>query len=152
MTVRVQRLPRRRQPKEPHRLFWVVLAAPGIIWLTLLFIVPFYAMLAIAAGYVNPVFGYPVAAWNPLNWSSVNLSAAWRDLVGTGAFVGPIAVRTLVYVAASSLLSLPSPNATVSRGFFALRLLDESSAGGSVGRLDDPADARDREADPDDDV
>ena len=106
MTVRVQRLPRRRQPKEPHRLFWVVLAAPGIIWLTLLFIVPFYAMLAIAAGYVNPVFGYPVAAWNPLPWSSVNLSAAWRDLVGTGAFVGPIAVRTLVYVAAASLLSL----------------------------------------------
>ena len=106
MTVRVQRLPRRRQPKEPHRLFWVVLAAPGIIWLTLLFIVPFYAMLAIAAGYVNPVFGYPVAAWNPLNWSSVNLSAAWRDLVGTSAFVGPIAVRTLVYVAAASLLSL----------------------------------------------
>ena len=106
MTVRVQRLPRRRQPKEPHRLFWVVLAAPGIIWLTLLFIVPFYAMLAIAAGYVNPVFGYPVAAWNPLNWSSVNLSAAWRDVVGTSAFVGPIAVRTLVYVAAASLLSL----------------------------------------------
>ena len=106
MTVRVQRLPRRRQPKEPHRLFWVVLAAPGIIWLTVLFIVPFYAMLAIAAGYVNPVFGYPVAAWNPLNWSSVNLSAAWRDLVGTSAFVGPIAVRTLVYVAAASLLSL----------------------------------------------
>jgi spermidine/putrescine transport system permease protein len=106
VTVRVQRLPRRRQPKEPHRLFWVVLAAPGIIWLTVLFIVPFYAMLAIAAGYVNPVFGYPVAAWNPLNWSSVNLSAAWRDLVGTGAFVGPIAVRTLVYVAAASLLSL----------------------------------------------
>jgi spermidine/putrescine transport system permease protein len=106
VTVRVQRLPRRRQPKEPHRLFWIVLAAPGIIWLTLLFIVPFYAMLAIAAGYVNPVFGYPVAAWNPLNWSSVNLSAAWRDLVGTSAFVGPIAVRTLVYVAAASLLSL----------------------------------------------
>ena len=106
MTVGVQRLPRRRQPKEPHRLFWIVLAAPGIIWLTLLFIVPFYAMLAIAAGYVNPVFGYPVAAWNPLNWSSVNLSAAWRDLVGTSAFVGPIAVRTLVYVAAASLLSL----------------------------------------------
>jgi ABC-type spermidine/putrescine transport system permease subunit I len=104
--VRVRRLPRRRQPKEPHRLFWAVLAAPGIIWLTLLFIVPFYAMLAIAAGYVNQVFGYPVAAWNPLHWSSANLSAAWRDLAGTSAFVWPIAVRTLIYVAAASLLSL----------------------------------------------
>jgi spermidine/putrescine transport system permease protein len=87
-------------------MVWVVLAAPGIIWLSLLFIVPFYAMVAIAAGYVNPVFGYPVAAWNPLHWSSANLSAAWRDLAGTGAFVGPIVVRTLIYVAAASLLSL----------------------------------------------
>ena len=106
MAVRVRRLPRRRQPREPHRLFWAALAAPGIIWLLVLFIVPFYAMIAIAAGYVNQVFGYPVAAWNPLNWSSANLSAAWRDLAGTGAFVGPIAVRTLIYVAVASLLSL----------------------------------------------
>ncbi|HEV8276836.1 MAG TPA: ABC transporter permease [Streptosporangiaceae bacterium] len=94
------------RPKEPHRLFWVALAAPGIIWLLVLFVVPFYTMVAIAAGYVNPVFGYPVAVWNPLNWSSANLSAAWRDLAGTGAFVGPIVVRTLVYVAIASLLAL----------------------------------------------
>ena len=106
MAVRVQRLPRRRQPREPRRLFWAALAAPGIIWLLVLFIVPFYAMIAIAAGYVNQVFGYPVAAWNPLHWSSANLSAAWRDLAGASAFVWPIAVRTLVYVAAASLLSL----------------------------------------------
>jgi spermidine/putrescine transport system permease protein len=94
------------RPKEPHRLFWVALAAPGIIWLLVLFVVPFYTMVAIAAGYVNPVFGYPVAVWNPLNWSSANLSAAWRDLAGTGAFVGPIIIRTLFYVAAASLLAL----------------------------------------------
>jgi spermidine/putrescine transport system permease protein len=106
VAVRVQRLPRRKQPREPHRLFWAALAAPGIIWLLVLFIVPFYAMIAIAAGYVNQVFGYPVAAWNPLNWSSANLSAAWRDLAGTGAFVGPIVIRTLIYVAVASLLSL----------------------------------------------
>ena len=106
MAVRVERLPRRRQAKEPHRLFWAALAAPGIIWLLVLFVVPFYAMIAIAAGYVNQVFGYPVAAWNPLHWSAANLNAAWRDLTGTGAFVGPIIVRTLIYVAVASLLSL----------------------------------------------
>ena len=104
--VRVRRVPRRRPPREPHRLFWAALAAPGILWLLVLFVVPFYAMVAIAAGYVNQVFGYPVAVWNPLHWSSANLSAAWRDLAGTGAFVGPIIVRTLIYVAAASLLSL----------------------------------------------
>jgi ABC-type spermidine/putrescine transport system permease subunit I len=99
-------LARPGRPKEPHRLFWVALAAPGILWLLVLFIVPFYTMIAIAAGYVNPVFGYPVAVWNPLNWSSANVSAAWRDLAGTGAFVGPIIIRTLIYVAVASLLAL----------------------------------------------
>src|SRR5436189_5227050 len=52
----------------------------------------------------------------------------------------------------SSLLSVPSPDATVSRGFFTLRLLDDSGAGGSLGRPDEPLDACDREVDPDDDV
>jgi ABC-type spermidine/putrescine transport system permease subunit I len=98
--------PGRQQSREPHRLFWAVLAAPGIIWLALLFIVPFYAILAIAAGQVNQVFGYPVAVWNPLHWSSTNFAAAWHNVVGSSAFVGPIIVRTLVYVGAASLLSL----------------------------------------------
>src|SRR6516164_2542806 len=96
----------RRQPKAPHRLFWIALAAPGIVWLAVLFIVPFYTILAIAGGYVNPLFGYPVAVWNPLQWSSANFSSAMRDVVGSSAFVCPIIVRTLVYVAAASVLSL----------------------------------------------
>jgi ABC-type spermidine/putrescine transport system permease subunit I len=99
-------LPLRRQPGEPHRLFWAALAAPGIIWLAVLFIVPFYVIFAIAGGYVNQVFGYPVPVWNPLSWNSANFSAAMRDVTGAGAFVGPIIVRTLIYTAAASLLSL----------------------------------------------
>ena len=74
-------------PKELRRPFYIALAAPGIIWLILLFIVPFYAIIAIAAGHVNQLFGYPVAVWNPLQWSSENFTAAWRDVAGTSAFV-----------------------------------------------------------------
>ena len=96
----------RRQSPGSNRLFWAALAAPGIIWLAVLFIVPFYAILAIAFGTINQLFGYPVAVWDPLHWSSANFSAAMRDVVGTSAFVGPIILRTLVYVAAASLLSL----------------------------------------------
>ena len=88
-----------------HRLFWAALAAPGILWLAVLFIVPFYAMLAIAGGGLD-IFGNPVAQWNPVHWSSANLTAAWHDVVGTSAFVGPIIARTLVYVAIASALSL----------------------------------------------
>jgi spermidine/putrescine transport system permease protein len=96
----------RRQPRGSTRLFWAALAAPGIIWLALLFIVPFYAILAIAFGTINQLFGYPVAVWDPLRWSSANFSAAMHDVVGGTAFVGPIILRTLVYVAVASLLSL----------------------------------------------
>src|SRR5260370_6835372 len=95
-----------RQSPGSNRLFWAALAAPGIIWLAVLFIVPFYAILAIAFGTINQLFGYPDAVWNPLHWSSANFTAAMRDVVGGSPLVGPIILRTLVYVAATSLLSL----------------------------------------------
>jgi spermidine/putrescine transport system permease protein len=87
-------------------VFWAALAAPGIIWLILLFIVPFYVVLAIAAGQLNQLFGTPIAAWNPLDWSSANLVGVWHNIVGSGAFVGPIILRTLYYTAAASVISL----------------------------------------------
>jgi spermidine/putrescine transport system permease protein len=98
--------PRQPQSRGGNRPFWAVLAAPGIIWLAVLFIVPFYAILAIAFGQINQLFGYPVAVWNPLRWSSANFSSAMRDVVGGTAFAGPIIIRTLIYVALASLLCL----------------------------------------------
>ncbi len=86
--------------------FWIALAAPGIIWLVLLFIVPFYAVLAIAMGKLDQLFESPVAVWNPFAWSSENVINVSRDLVGSAAFAGPIVVRTVVYVAIASLLCL----------------------------------------------
>jgi spermidine/putrescine transport system permease protein len=88
------------------RGFWIALAAPGILWLVLLFIVPFYAMLAIAMGQLNRLFETPIAVWNPLRWSSANVINVWHDLVGATSFAGPIVIRTIVYVAAASLLCM----------------------------------------------
>jgi ABC-type spermidine/putrescine transport system permease subunit I len=88
------------------RGFWIALAAPGIIWLILLFIVPFYAVLAIAMGQLNRLFESPIAVWDPLKWSSSNVINVWHDLVGGTSFAGPIVVRTIIYVAIASLLSL----------------------------------------------
>jgi spermidine/putrescine transport system permease protein len=93
---------RRRQ----SRLFWIALAAPGMLWLIVLFIVPFYAMLAIAGGQLNVILRSPVPIWNPLAWSRGNLMLVLHDIFGSGAFIGPIIVRTLVYVALASALSL----------------------------------------------
>ena len=92
--------------REKHRLFWACLAAPGILWLALLFIVPFYVVLAIAAGRLNQLFGTPIAEYNPLNWSTTNLATAWRDIAGPTAYVGPILLRTVIYTFAASALCL----------------------------------------------
>ncbi len=94
------------KPFQPNRWFWVLLAAPGIIWLAVLFVVPFYAMLAIGEGKLDRQTESPVAVYLPWHWSSANLSNVWTDLFGSGAFVGSIALRTIWYVVAASLLSL----------------------------------------------
>ena len=102
----VRRPGRQRGEREPNRIFWAALAAPGIIWLALLFIVPFYVVVAIGAGQLNQLYGTPVAAYNPLDWSPTNLVGVWHNLVGPGAFIGPIFLRTLWYTAAASIISL----------------------------------------------
>jgi ABC-type spermidine/putrescine transport system permease subunit I len=83
-----------------------VLAAPGMIWLTVLFVIPFYAMLAIGEGKLDTQTESPVAVYNPFTWSSANLTNVLRDLFGSGEFAGSIAWRTIWYVAIASLLSL----------------------------------------------
>jgi ABC-type spermidine/putrescine transport system permease subunit I len=93
----------RRQKKNA---FYIALAAPGIIWLAVLFIVPFYAVLAIAMGKLDVLFESPVPVWNPLQWSSENVIDVWHDLFGSAAFAGPIVVRTIAYVAIAAALSL----------------------------------------------
>jgi len=91
---------------EPNKLFWILLAAPGIIWLVILFVVPFYAVLAIGEGKLNTQTHAPVAVYNPFGWSSANLSNVLHDIFGAQAFVGPTVLTTIWYVAAASILSL----------------------------------------------
>jgi ABC-type spermidine/putrescine transport system permease subunit I len=98
--------PGRGQQDRHSRAFWILLALPGMLWLAVLFIVPFYAVLAIGEGKLNRVFESPVAVYNPLHWSSANLTGVWRDLFGADSFAGPIVWRTIVYVAVASLLCL----------------------------------------------
>ena len=95
-----------KEQKTKKNGFYVVLAVPGVLWLLLLFIVPFYAVLAIAMGKLDRLFEVPVAVWNPLDWSSSSVINVSRDLVGSTSFAGPIVIRTVVYVAIAALLCL----------------------------------------------
>ena len=77
---------RQQKQHQSNRWFWILLAAPGMIWLLILFVVPFYAVLAIGEGKLDRQTESPVAVYNPLTWSSANLSNVWHDLFGSGAF------------------------------------------------------------------
>ena len=92
--------------RRRKNVFWVALAAPGIVWLAFLFIVPFYAVLSIAMGKLDQLIEAPVAVWNPLSWSSSGVIDVWRDIFGGSSFAGPIAGRTIVYTAIASALCL----------------------------------------------
>jgi len=50
------------------RWLWPFSALPGVIWLLILFLLPLYAVLALAFGTVDPILLTGVPAWNPLDW------------------------------------------------------------------------------------
>jgi spermidine/putrescine transport system permease protein len=103
---RSRRRGRADQPGGPRRLLWAVLSAPAMVWLALLFLVPFYVALSVAGGSINEILGTPIPAWNPLHWSGAAYRAVFHEFSGTGAFLGPEVLRTALYVAVAALICL----------------------------------------------
>ena len=73
---------RKRRPRGEGvwypRWFWPTFAAPGIAWLALLFLVPFYVILSIAFGTIDPIFRNPLPTWNPFQW----YTGTFRQVIG----------------------------------------------------------------------
>ena len=76
-----------------------LLAAPGLLWLVVFFLVAFYAVVAVGMGNVTTLFE-PVPHWNPLDW---NVGYLWQAIenVLPGGTTWPVFVRTLLYVGRS---------------------------------------------------
>jgi len=83
----------------PRRL-WQGFALPGVIWLVLLFIIPFYAVTAVAFGQVNPTLLTPEPIWNPLQWNMGWLNETLQRL-RPGGDLWVVVVRTCEYVVIS---------------------------------------------------
>jgi putrescine transport system permease protein len=88
-----------------RRWLWPGFAFPGLLWLIVLFVVPFYAVVAIAFGTVDPVLAGPVPIWNPLEWNVGWIVEVLNRLAPGGSFFG-VAIRTIAYVAIALGLSL----------------------------------------------
>jgi len=74
---------------------WPALALPGTFWLIALFLVPVYAVMAVAfSGGIN-IFGEPLPAWNPLDWQFTTFNQVVSDSIS-----GPyreVWIRTAAY-------------------------------------------------------
>ena len=95
-----------REASWRPRWFWGALAAPGGLWMLLFFLVPFYVVVCIAFGGIDPLFRTPKPAWDPLFWTGNNFSFTWQELTGRLAFLGAPILRTIWYTAAASILAM----------------------------------------------
>lgn len=86
-----------------QHLLWPALAAPGMLWLAVLFVGPLYVVLCMAFGSVDPIFRSAVPEWNPLRWNAHQFGFVFSHLVGSDGYFGPAIVRTIVYVGLASI-------------------------------------------------
>jgi spermidine/putrescine transport system permease protein len=82
------------------RWLWQAFALPGTVWLILLFLLPFYAVVGVAFGGIDPILSTPIPAWNPLNWNIGWVSSTLNELA-PGGDLWVVVVRTLEYVVIS---------------------------------------------------
>ena len=96
------------EPKADHtratRRLWPALALPGTFWLIALFLVPVYAVMAVAfSGSIN-IFGEPIPAWNPLDWRFATFNQVVSDSIS-----GPyreVWIRTATYTFSALLVCI----------------------------------------------
>jgi ABC-type spermidine/putrescine transport system permease subunit I len=81
-----------------ERLFGMVLALPGTLWLAVFFLVPAYVVLAIAFGTIDPLFRSAVPAWSPVDWRFEQFRFVFSRIAGADGYLGPPLLRTVVYV------------------------------------------------------
>jgi spermidine/putrescine transport system permease protein len=104
--VSERRSPPRARVGRRREAFWAGLSLPGVAWLVFFFLVPFYVILAVAFGTVDPILQVPLPVWNPLEWNTDAFEFVFEGLfTGEGAF-RHVFVRTFVYVTVAVLLSL----------------------------------------------
>jgi spermidine/putrescine transport system permease protein len=68
-----------------------------VVWLILLFLVPFYAVIGVAFGGVDPVFQNPIPTWNPLDWDFTSMVETLRGFL-PGNTYWTVFIRTAIYV------------------------------------------------------
>ena len=88
------------------RWYWPSFTLPGLLWLFAFFLLPFYVVLSVAFGTVDPLFRLPLPVYQPWWWSFETFSTTLQKFTtGDRIYFDPL-TRTIVFVAAASLICL----------------------------------------------
>jgi len=82
------------------------MSLPGIAWLAIFFVLPFYVIVAVAFGTVDPILQQPVPAWNPIDWNWSAFQFVFDEIFTGDRPFGVVFVRTFFYVTIAVALSL----------------------------------------------
>jgi spermidine/putrescine transport system permease protein len=85
-------------------LLWPSLAGPGLLWLLLFFLTPFFAILSVAMGRLDPILHLAVPVWNPIQWNPDIFGTVFTELFE--GRLGEIFLRTIVFVLVASAVCL----------------------------------------------
>lgn len=92
----------RAAPDYERTGFWGALATPGTLWLLGLFVVPFYAVMCVAFGRPNPIFGGRDPEWNPVRWDPHPMGDVLNRIFHGD--LGTVFIRTFDYVGVTLIL------------------------------------------------
>ena len=113
LTRRERRADRRLAERErgawAPRWFWPSFAAPATLYLLIFFVFPFYVVLAVTFGGIDPLLRQPVPAWNPTTWLQTGqgiFSFTMSNILHTDGLYSKAFVNTFVFVGISTFLCL----------------------------------------------
>ena len=86
------------------RWTWRLVALPGVVWLSIFFLLAFYVVLAVAFGNQDTL-SQPVPHWNPLDWNVGYVIDTLKNFWHGGPFL-KVSLRTIEFVAVAVALSL----------------------------------------------
>ena len=102
---RTERARRSEQGAWYPRWFWPSFSIPGVVWLIFFFVVPFYAVAAVAFGTID-TFRNPLPVWQPWYWTNKYVAGVVGHILGSDPYLRPTYVRTFMYVAVASTICL----------------------------------------------
>ena len=84
--------------------FWPSFAAPATLYLLLLFVLPFFVVVGVTFGGIDPILESPVPVWNPLHWNTGILSFTWSNITHSDGLYYEAFIRTFIYVGTATAI------------------------------------------------